>query len=276
MAESTQQRKRPDPILEQIKAQESADVARPVRCRTRRTKIRPEYVGHTIAVFNGREYTKVRIKPDMVGKSLAKVAPQERPTARARFVHVGHRKMRQVAALVADKPVEEALGILNYLPKKAAIILAKTLKSAVANKLSLEGTSHLSPEDLRVRQVTVDEAPTAKRIRFRSMGRIYRLRKHYSHIGVFLETRAGAPTAAEASGKARPKAAAKETVVETPTEAGETPKVEKKVKAPGKKVRGAARVRGAAARTKALAGGPKKGGTKGSAGKRTAGKKGAE
>jgi len=98
--------------------------------------------------------------------------------------------MRLVADLVKGMPIEKALNILNFTPRIAAHHLAKTLKSAAANALSLEGTDQLRPEDLFVKNIMVDSAPTAKRIRFQSMGRIYRYRKRFCHLTVILEEQA--------------------------------------------------------------------------------------
>lgn len=95
--------------------------------------------------------------------------------------------MRLVAGLVKGLPVERALNILNFTPKIAAHHIAKTVKSAAANALSSEGTDRLKPESLVVSRIVVDAAPTAKRIRFQSMGRAFRYRKRYSHLTVVLE-----------------------------------------------------------------------------------------
>ncbi len=107
--------------------------------------------------------------------------------ARLRYVSIPPRKMRLVADMVKGMPVEDALNILNFTPKIAAHHVAKTLKSAAANALSTEGTDHLRPEDLVIKDIRVDEAPTAKRIRFQSMGRVFRIRKRYCHLTVNLE-----------------------------------------------------------------------------------------
>jgi large subunit ribosomal protein L22 len=114
--------------------------------------------------------------------------------------------MRLVANTVKGLPVEKALGILNFTPKIAAHHLAKTLKSAAANALSKEGTDHLSPEALRIKNITVNAAPTAKRIRFRSMGRVFRYRKRFCHLIVELEGETDVPAEKKAA-----KAPAKET-----------------------------------------------------------------
>lgn len=105
-------------------------------------------------------------------------------TARLRYVSIPPRKMRLVAGIVKNLPVEKALSILNFTPRLAALHIAKTVKSAAANALSLEGTDRLKPESLQIRKITVDAAPTAKRIRFQSMGRAFRYRKRFCHLTV--------------------------------------------------------------------------------------------
>jgi large subunit ribosomal protein L22 len=110
-----------------------------------------------------------------------------RSSAKLKFVSIPPRKMRIVGDLVKGLPVEEALNVLNFTPRIAARHIAKTVKSAAANALSIEGTDHLKPEDLTVKNVIVDSAPTAKRLRFQSMGRVFRIRKRYCHLTVQLE-----------------------------------------------------------------------------------------
>ena len=192
MAQVKQERPVKDKLLAQIIALNEEDRKKVIKTRARRTKIRKEFVGHTLAVFNGQDYTRVHITPDMEGRTLAKVAPRITPTAQARFLSIPPRKMRQVADLVQGMPAEEALGILNFTPKVAAEHMARTLKSAVANKLSFEGTDRLNPEDLRIKQIMVSAGPTAKRVQFRSMGRVYRLRKRYCHLAIYLEVKSEA------------------------------------------------------------------------------------
>ncbi|HKK21999.1 MAG TPA: 50S ribosomal protein L22 [candidate division Zixibacteria bacterium] len=121
--------------------------------------------------------------------------------ARLRYVSIPPRKMRLVAGLVKGLPVEKALGILNYTPKVAARHMAKTLKSAAANVLSKEGTDHLHPEDLVIKKILVDAAPMAKRIRYRSMGRVYRYYKRYCHLTIEIEGRADTPAPKRASAR---------------------------------------------------------------------------
>ena len=51
----------------------------------------------------------------------------------AKFARVSTRRAREVAALVRGKQVEEAMAILKFTPRKAAAIIAKVIKSAMAN-----------------------------------------------------------------------------------------------------------------------------------------------
>lgn len=104
--------------------------------------------------------------------------------ARARFFRGSARKVRRVIELIKGKNVEEALNILNFVPKYAAQYLEKTLKSATANAISQEGTAKLKAEDLYIKKIFVDGGPIMKRIRPSSMGRAYRIRKRTNHLTV--------------------------------------------------------------------------------------------
>ncbi|UCG62596.1 MAG: 50S ribosomal protein L22 [Candidatus Zixiibacteriota bacterium] len=161
-------------------------------------------------------------------------------TAQLRYVSIPPKKMRLVADIVKGLPVEKALGILNFTPRIAAHHLAKTLKSAAANALSKEGTDHLSPENLMIKNITVDAAPTAKRIRFRSMGRVYRYRKRFCHLKVELEGETDIPERKKTPAARTPvkeKAAdAKDTRRKTPAKrrTAKTKTVKSKAKTTGK------------------------------------------
>lgn len=124
-------------------------------------------------------------------------------TAKLRYLSIPPRKMRLVADSVKGMPVEKALGILNFTPKIAARHLAKTVKSAAANALSQEGTDHLRPEALVVKNIIVEKAPTAKRIRFRSMGRVFRVYKRFCHLTVMVEGMTDVEEELKAAGKAK-------------------------------------------------------------------------
>ncbi len=104
--------------------------------------------------------------------------------AKARFVRMSARKIRRVADLIRGKKVPEAVRILHFTPKYAAVPLEKTISSATANALSLEGTAKLKAEDLYVKQILINGGPIMKRIRPVGMGRAYRIRKRTAHITV--------------------------------------------------------------------------------------------
>jgi large subunit ribosomal protein L22 len=166
-------------------------------------------------------------------------------TARLKYVSIPPRKMRLVANMVKGMPVEKALNVLNFTPRIAAHHIAKTLKAAAANALSVEGTDNLKPEDLTVKNIIVDEAPTAKRIRFQSMGRVFRYRKRFCHLTIHLEGNAEADEAARPTkGRAKkadkgeqteaPAKSAKKTTKKPAAKAKKTP-AKKTAKAPAKK-----------------------------------------
>ena len=104
--------------------------------------------------------------------------------AKARFVRVSPRKTRLVAANIKNQPVEQALNILQFTPKKAAKELYKVLYSAIANA---EHLSSLDVDELFVKNVLVDEGPTMKRIKPRAMGRATRILKRTSHLTVIVD-----------------------------------------------------------------------------------------
>ena len=91
------------------------------------------------------------------------------------------RKMRVVANLVRGKSVEQAVGLLDLMPKKAAAIISKAIKSAAANA---EDREDVSVEGLRIHTIAVDGGTIAKRWMPRSMGRANRINHKSSHLTV--------------------------------------------------------------------------------------------
>lgn len=98
-----------------------------------------------------------------------------------RHARVAPRKARLVADLIRGRAVGDALNVLDYTPKKAARLLAKTLRSAVANA---ENTGGVDVDVLVVRKAWVDEGPTQKRSLPRAQGRATRIFKRTSHMTV--------------------------------------------------------------------------------------------
>jgi large subunit ribosomal protein L22 len=105
------------------------------------------------------------------------------PRAKITNVRISARKMRMVADCVRGKHVDEALGILAFLPKAGAPILHKLLESAIANA----GNNHeLKADKLYVAKVQIDEGPTMRRFMARARGRACRIRKRTSHATIVL------------------------------------------------------------------------------------------
>ena len=152
-------------------------------------------------------------------------------TARIKYLMMSPRKVRRVVELIKGKPIEEAITILKFTNKAAAMPLLKTIQSAAANALAEEGTSRLKAEDLSIARIQVDEGPRAKRVRFRAMGRVYRYKHRFTHLTVVVK---GEPREETPAKKKRP---ARKTTKKT---AGTTKAREKKAatkKTPAKKTK---------------------------------------
>lgn len=102
-------------------------------------------------------------------------------TANVRGVRLSAQKGRLVADLVRGKPVDKALNILTFTPKKAALIIRKALESAIANA---EFNFGADVDELRVSEIYVEKATTLRRFSARAKGRGTRINKQTSHIFV--------------------------------------------------------------------------------------------
>jgi large subunit ribosomal protein L22 len=107
--------------------------------------------------------------------------------ARARYLRMSPRKVRQLVNLVRGKNVEIALNMLHFTRKRAALPVEKTLRSAVANIMTKpHANTRISPSELFVTQAFVDGGFTMKRFRAGSMGRASRIRKRSCHITIVI------------------------------------------------------------------------------------------
>ncbi len=98
-----------------------------------------------------------------------------------RGTRMSAQKARLVADLVRGKPVDKALNILAFTPKKAAVVIRKVLESAIANAEHNEGADI---DTLKVSRILVDEGPVLKRFTARAKGRGNRISKPTCHITV--------------------------------------------------------------------------------------------
>ena len=101
--------------------------------------------------------------------------------SRLKGAQISAQKARLVADQVRGMPVEQALSLLEFSPKKAAHLLKKVLDSAIANAENNEGAD---VDELKVSSVYVDEGTTMKRLRPRAKGRADRILKRSCHITV--------------------------------------------------------------------------------------------
>lgn len=107
-------------------------------------------------------------------------------TARLRYARLSPQKGRLVADQVRGLPVERALDLLRFSPRKAARILHKVLESAIANAEHNEGADI---DELTVERVFVDRGPVHKRWKPRARGRVNRIAKPTSHVTVIVSDR---------------------------------------------------------------------------------------
>ncbi len=108
---------------------------------------------------------------------------KKQATAKVTFVRMSPRKVKIVLDLIRNQPVEKAAAILKYTPKAACEVVAKLLKSAVANAEVKE----MDMDALYVAECYVGQGPTLKRIRPRAQGRAFRINKKTSHITLVLK-----------------------------------------------------------------------------------------
>jgi large subunit ribosomal protein L22 len=104
-------------------------------------------------------------------------------TSTYRFARISAFKAREVTREIQGRSASEALDVLAFSPKKAALLVRKTLKSAIANA---ENNADLRVDTLLVKEAVVGEGPTFKRFRARARGGASPIRKRTSHIRIVL------------------------------------------------------------------------------------------
>ena len=97
-------------------------------------------------------------------------------------------KVRPLVDMVRGKRVDEALNLLRFTPTPKARLVAKVVRSAVANA---ENNFQMDPADLKVVKIYVDEARSMRRFRARSRGRASPIRRNSSHITVIVAEQEG-------------------------------------------------------------------------------------
>jgi large subunit ribosomal protein L22 len=100
-----------------------------------------------------------------------------------KYARISAFKARDVTRAIQGLPVAAALDIVRFSPKKAAGMVEKTLKSAIANA---ENNSDLRADLLVVKEATIGEGPTSKRSQPKARGSAGPIRKRTSHIRIVL------------------------------------------------------------------------------------------
>jgi large subunit ribosomal protein L22 len=100
-------------------------------------------------------------------------------------------KMRLVIDQIRGKDVNEALGLLKFSKKHAAVQIAKVLNSAVANAefKSREGNESIDVDTLYIKHAIVNEGPALRRFMPAAQGRATPIRKRTSHVEIVLDAR---------------------------------------------------------------------------------------
>ena len=109
--------------------------------------------------------------------------------ASAKFQRVSPRKAKLVTDLITGRPADEALAMLQNMSKSSAPLLAKVLRSAVANA---ENNYNMTLEDLYVKRASADEGPRMKRVWMRGRGRRDLKLHRTAHLTVVVDTKEGA------------------------------------------------------------------------------------
>jgi large subunit ribosomal protein L22 len=101
-----------------------------------------------------------------------------------RYARISPRKVRRVTDLIKGKNAGDAMINLGFLPHRGSDLVAKVLKSAMANA---EQKKVADPESMKISKVFIDQGPTMKRMRPRAQGRADVIRKRTSHITLVLQ-----------------------------------------------------------------------------------------
>jgi len=105
--------------------------------------------------------------------------------ALTRYAHMSPKKVREVARTIQGRRADLALDYLNLIPRKSARLIAKTLKSAIANSEN-DQKVNVPADKLTVRSAIVENGPVLKRFKAGARGSAMPRRKKMSHIRIVL------------------------------------------------------------------------------------------
>ena len=98
-----------------------------------------------------------------------------------RNVRMSPQKMREVVRQIQGLPAQRAVAVLAVVPRKSARLVAKTLKSAIANA---ENNNGLKAENLRVKSAVAGTATSMKRFTPKARGSAGPIIKRNCHIKI--------------------------------------------------------------------------------------------
>jgi len=107
--------------------------------------------------------------------------------AHAKYLRMSPGKLRRVVGMIKGKSVQEALDILHFTRKNAALPVYKTIQTAFANLSNQNEDERFDMSDVRIKTAYVDGGPIVKRFRPMSMGRAGKIRKRTSHVTIVVE-----------------------------------------------------------------------------------------
>ncbi len=129
-----------------------------------------------------------------------------------KYARISPLKAREVTRAIQGMNVSQALAVLNYTPKKAALMVGKTLQSAIANATH---NNELDEESLFVKSAVATDGPALKRIMPRARGSASPIKKRMTHITVVVASKAQEADPAAAEVKTPAKKAAKKVTAES-------------------------------------------------------------
>lgn len=103
--------------------------------------------------------------------------------ALTRYARMSPKKVREVVRTIQGRKAGDAVDLLTVIPRKSARLIAKTLKSAIANA---ENNNNLSADSLVVKSAVVENGPVLKRFKAGARGTAMPRRKKMSHIRIVL------------------------------------------------------------------------------------------
>jgi len=103
--------------------------------------------------------------------------------ALTRYARMSPKKMREVTRIIQGRKAAEAVAYLALIPRKSARIIAKTLRSAIANA---ENNNNLQADNLTIKFALIDNGPVLKRFKAGARGTAMPRRKKMSHIRIVL------------------------------------------------------------------------------------------